>query len=74
MFSVNDFAERYNAYKGTALGLAHTMRQSAVLRPTNRSKKVRGLYYVGANTNPGVGMPMCLISAELVQKRVMHGK
>ena len=74
VFSVNDFAERYNAYKGTALGLAHTMRQSAVMRPNNRSKKVRGLYYVGANTNPGVGMPMCLISAELVQKRVMHGK
>ncbi len=74
IFSRNDFAERYNSLNGTALGLAHSLRQSAVWRPNNRSKKVRGLYYVGANTNPGIGMPMCLISAQLVRKRVMYGK
>ncbi|MDQ3328578.1 MAG: phytoene desaturase family protein [Chloroflexota bacterium] len=74
IFSINDFASRYNSYKGSALGLAHTLRQSAVWRPNNRSKKVRGLYYVGANTNPGIGMPMCLISAQLVRKRVLYGK
>ncbi|MDP9380126.1 MAG: phytoene desaturase family protein [Chloroflexota bacterium] len=74
IFSINDFASRYNSYRGSALGLAHTMRQSAIWRPGNRSKKVRGLYYVGASTNPGVGMPMCLISAQLAYKRVMYGK
>ncbi len=69
-FCVKDFAERYNSFKGSALGLAHTLRQTAVFRPNNISKKVKGLYYVGANTNPGIGVPMCLISAELVLKRL----
>jgi len=70
-FSVKDFAERYNSYQGTALGLAHTLRQTAIFRPNNTSKKVRNLYYVGANTNPGIGMPVCLISAELMYKRLV---
>jgi phytoene desaturase len=65
-----DFAERYNAWCGGALGLEHTLRQSAFLRPGNRSAKVDGLLYAGASTVPGVGLPMCLISAELVYKRL----
>ena len=67
-----DFAESLNAWSGGALGPAHTMRQSAFLRTGNVSKKVAGLYYAGAGTVPGIGLPMCLISAELVVKR-LHG-
>jgi phytoene desaturase len=63
-FSVSDFAERYNATQGTALGLAHTLRQTALLRPSNRSSAVDGLYFTGSFTTPGVGVPMCLISGE----------
>ncbi|NWF96051.1 MAG: phytoene desaturase [Candidatus Thorarchaeota archaeon] len=66
VFSVNDFAEDYNAYKGTAVGLTHTFSQSAFFRPRHRSKKVRNLYYVGQYTHPGIGVPMALISAEIV--------
>ncbi len=69
-FSVKDFEERYNAFKGTALGFAHTLTQTAIFRPNNISKKVKGLYYVGAGTNPGIGMPICLISAELAWQRI----
>ncbi|MDQ5961923.1 MAG: hypothetical protein QG669_315 [Patescibacteria group bacterium] len=69
-FCVKDFYSTYNAYKGTALGLAHTLRQTALFRPNNFSKKVKNLYYAGAGTNPGIGMPICLISAELVYKRI----
>jgi len=65
-----DFARRYNAWCGGALGLEHTLRQSAFFRPANASAKVDGLLYAGASTVPGVGMPMCLISAELVLKRL----
>ncbi|MEK7856114.1 MAG: phytoene desaturase, partial [Acidobacteriota bacterium] len=54
------------------LGLAHTIWQTAIFRPNNQSKKVKGLYYVGAGVNPGIGTQICLISAELVFKRV-HG-
>ncbi len=71
LFCVRDFAERYNAPQGTALGLAHTLRQSAAFRPSNIHKKVKNLYFVGADTTPGIGIPMCLISAELVQKRII---
>jgi phytoene desaturase len=66
----DDFARRYNSWRGGALGLEHTLRQSAFLRPGNASAKVDGLLYAGASTVPGVGLPMCLISAELVLKRL----
>lgn len=65
-----DYAEQYNAWHGSALGLAHTLKQSAFFRGKNVSRKVRGLYYAGATTVPGVGVPMCLISAENVLKRI----
>jgi phytoene desaturase len=70
IYSVADFAADYNAFKGSALGLAHTLWQTAIFRPSNVSKKVQGLYYVGAGVNPGIGTQICLISAELVYKRV----
>ncbi|MDQ5886003.1 MAG: hypothetical protein QG628_400 [Patescibacteria group bacterium] len=73
-FSVKDFKQRYNSYQGTALGLAHTLRQTAIFRPNNISKKVADLYYVGAGTNPGIGMPVTLISAELLYKRIIGDK
>ena len=66
----DDFARRYNSWRGGALGLEHTLRQSAFFRPGNVSSKVDGLLYAGASTVPGVGLPMCLISAELVLKRL----
>ena len=73
-FWTPDFASRYNTTNGTALGLAHTMTQTALLRPNNKSKKLKNLFYVGANTNPGIGMPIQLISAELAYKRVIGDK
>ncbi|WP_083881953.1 phytoene desaturase family protein [Curtobacterium sp. B8] len=67
-----DFADDLNAWSGSMLGPAHTLRQSAFFREPNRSRKVDGLYYVGASTTPGIGLPMCLISAEVLLKRI-HG-
>ena len=71
LFSVKNFAERYNSPDGTALGLAHTLRQTAFFRPQNVNKKVKSLYYVGADTHPGIGIPPVLISAELLYKRLI---
>lgn len=71
-FSLKDFTERYNCLGGSSLGLAHTLMQTAIFRPNNISKKIKNLYYVGANTNPGIGVPMCLISAELAVKRIIN--
>lgn len=65
-----DFHSGYNSWRGGMLGPAHTIRQSAMFRPGNRSRKVSNLYYAGATVTPGVGVPMCLISAELVLKHL----
>jgi len=65
-----DFESDLNAWSGSALGPAHTLRQSAFFRPGNASKRVKGLLYAGSSTIPGIGVPMCLISAELVLKRL----
>jgi phytoene desaturase len=65
-----DFQDNFNAWQGSALGLAHTLAQSAFLRPGNMNAKVAGLYYAGSSVRPGIGVPMCLISAEIVLKLV----
>lgn len=65
-----DFESQINSWRGSALGPAHTLGQSALFRSGNVSKKVSGLYYAGSSTIPGIGLPMCLISAELVVKRL----
>jgi phytoene desaturase len=65
-----DFERDLNSWRGTALGPAHTLRQSAFLRGKNASSKLDGLLYAGGTTVPGIGLPMCLISAELVIKRL----
>ena len=65
-----DFARDFDAWRGTALGPAHTLRQSAFLRGSTKHPKVRDLLLAGSTTVPGIGVPMCLISAELVVKHV----
>jgi len=65
-----DFARDYHSWQGGMLGPAHVLRQSAMFRPGNASKRADSLYYAGATTSPGIGVPMCLISAELVLKRI----
>lgn len=63
-----DFESEFNSWRGSALGPGHTLRQSAFLRGRTASSTVRELYFAGATTVPGIGLPMCLISAELVAK------
>ncbi|MFB6296265.1 MAG: phytoene desaturase family protein [Halobacteriales archaeon] len=67
---VSEFAEHFGDPGGTALGLAHTLSQTGPFRPSHRAG-LDGLYYVGAYTNPGIGMPMCLISGEHVAGAVL---
>jgi 1-hydroxy-2-isopentenylcarotenoid 3,4-desaturase len=66
IFTLNDFSSAYNAYRGTALGLAHTLRQTAIFRPRHRSRAVSNLWYTGAYTHPGIGVPMAFISSQIV--------
>ena len=64
------FADTFNAYKGNAFGLAHTLGQSAMFRPRMQSRKLRNLFYVGQYTNPGTGVPMVVLSGKIVARVV----
>ncbi len=72
IFSHRDFIQDYHACQGTALGLAHTLRQTAVFRLPHRSRKVSNLYYVGHYTHPGIGVPPVIVSAEIVVREVVE--
>ncbi|MEY4279306.1 MAG: phytoene desaturase [Bacteroidota bacterium] len=65
-FAVSDFISEYHSFKGNAYGLANTLMQTAILKPSCKSKKVKNLYYTGQLTVPGPGVPPSLISGEVV--------
>ncbi len=67
-YSVSNFKADYNSFKGNAYGLANTLLQTAVLKPSCRSKKVKNLFFTGQLTVPGPGVPPSLISGEVVAK------
>jgi phytoene desaturase len=64
-YCINDFKEDYNAYKGNAYGLANTLSQTAVLKPSIRNKKIKNLLYAGQLTVPGPGVPPSIISGKI---------
>ena len=70
-FSVSDFIAEYHSYKGNAYGLANTLKQTAIFRPSCQSRKVKNLFYTGQFTVPGPGVPPSLISGEVVSKQVL---
>lgn len=63
--------KRYNLMKGSTHGLAHTLTQMAYFRPSNRHPRYRNLYFVGASTHPGTGVPTAMVSGRLVSGRIM---
>jgi phytoene desaturase len=68
----SDWEQAFNLYKGSGLGLAHDIFQVGAFRPRNKDEEYRNLYYVGASTTPGTGLPMVIISSKLVTERVMQ--
>lgn len=69
-YAHQDFISDYNAFKGNAYGLANTLRQTAILKPSLKSKKVKNLFYTGQLTVPGPGVPPSLISGQVVAGEV----
>ncbi len=69
-FAVSDFISEYHSFKGNAYGLANTLMQTAILKPSCKSKKINNLYYTGQLTVPGPGVPPSLISGEVVAELV----
>ncbi|MBD0377028.1 MAG: phytoene desaturase, partial [Flavisolibacter sp.] len=71
-FSISDFKKDYHSFKGNAYGLANTLTQTAIFRPSCHSKKVSNLFYTGQFTVPGPGVPPSLISGEVVSRQVLN--
>ena len=69
-YAHKDFISDYHSFKGNAYGLANTLRQTAILKPSLKNKKLSNLYYTGQLTVPGPGVPPSLISGEVVAKEV----
>ncbi len=70
-YATSNFITDYNSFKGNAYGLANTLMQTAVLKPSCKSKKVKNLFYTGQLTVPGPGVPPSLISGQVVAKEVV---
>ena len=70
-YAHSDFKADYHAFKGNAYGLANTLFQTAILKPSLKNKKVKNMYYTGQLTVPGPGVPPSLISGHVVAKEVI---
>jgi len=62
---------QFNLLRGSTHGLSHNLTQLGYLRPGNRHKRYRNVYFVGASTHPGTGVPTVLTSARLVAERIL---
>lgn len=69
-FAHKDFVKDYNSFKGNAYGLANTLKQTAILKPSLKNKRIKNLYYTGQLTVPGPGVPPSLISGIVVANEV----
>jgi phytoene desaturase len=74
VFTPQDFKDKFNLHVGSAFGLSHTFFQSGSFRPSNKSSDIENLYFVGASTYPGGGIPMVTLSAKLVVERILNEK
>jgi phytoene desaturase len=66
-----DWQDQFNLHRGSGLGLSHSMMQIGALRPKNFDEEFTNLFYVGASTVPGTGLPMGIISSKLAVERIL---
>ncbi|MGL4993418.1 MAG: phytoene desaturase family protein [Bacteroidales bacterium] len=72
VYTPTEWRDQFNLYQGSALGLAHNIMQVGGFRPSNFDEKLDNLFYVGASTAPGTGIPMAIISSKLTTERVIN--
>ena len=72
IFTPIDFKTELNAHMGSAFSLEPVLTQSAYFRTHNRDELLKGLYFVGAGTHPGAGVPGVVSSAKATAKLVLE--
>lgn len=71
VYTPTEWKEQFNLQKGAAFGLSHNFWQVGYLRPQNRHAELKNLYFSGASTHPGTGLPIVLLSARLTTERIL---
>jgi phytoene dehydrogenase-like protein len=71
VYQPKTWKERFNLVNGSAFGLSHNFWQVGYLRPHNRHKTFKNMYFAGASTHPGTGLPIVLLSARLTTERIL---
>jgi len=66
----NDWRDKFGLFRGSAFGAAHTLFQMGPFRYPNRDRRTKGLYYTGASTTPGTGLPMVVLSGRMTAERI----
>jgi len=72
IISPKKWKDLFGLYKGSAFGASHNLFQVGPFRNSNKSKKYKNLFFVGASTTPGTGLPMCVLSGKMVSERVLQ--
>jgi len=67
-----EWEKMFSLYRGSGLGLAHGMNQIGAFRPANKDEKLNNVYYVGASTHPGTGLPIVVIGSKLITEKITH--
>jgi len=70
VYTPQDWQDQFNLHRGSGLGLSHKMLQIGGFRPKNFDEQFKNVFYVGASTIPGTGLPMVIISSKLVTERI----
>jgi len=71
VYDPTNWEKMFNLYRGSGLGLAHDLNQIGYFRPKNKDEHYDNLFYTGASTIPGTGLPMTVISSRLVSERIL---
>jgi phytoene desaturase len=70
-FTPLSWRKRYNLMKGSTHGLCHNLTQLGYFRPRNKHPRYRNLYFTGASTHPGTGVPTAMVSGRLSAQRIV---
>ena len=71
LYTPFSWQKRYHLAKGATHGLSHNLMQLGYFRPQNKHSRYQNLYFVGASTRPGTGMPTAMISGRLSAQRII---
>lgn len=69
-YAIQDFKNDYNSFKGNAYGLANTLMQTAIYKPSLKNRKLKNLFFSGQLTVPGPGVPPSIISGNVVANQI----